>query len=266
MASKPLFSIVTVTLNCREDALATAKSVASQNFQDYEYIIKDGGSTDGTVQRLRKQGFSVHEEKDNGIYHAMNQALELCHGKYVLFLNAGDIFFESDVLQQLVAHIRSTGKADIYYGDVVMNIPHPNAHPQEHRRLRRRMRYPAHVNRFFLYRRGLCHQAWIVRREVYRKDPFDLQLKIMADYDFLLNQALRKKTRMAHIPLVMVDYKGMGSSEQLRDEWLKDRRRVVRKYFPPCESLIYEAVRLSAKFLLNAAYKAGLFLIDLESS
>lgn len=259
MVSKPLFSIVTVTLNCAEDALATARSVLSQDFQDYEYIIKDAGSTDGTVQKLQEQRLSVYVKEDSGIFHAMNQALKLCRGEYIFFLNAGDVFFDNNVLQQLSKHIRSKEDVDIYYGDVVMNIPHPYEDLQEHRRLRRHTLYPSHLSKFFLYRSGLCHQAWLVRKRVYLEDPFDVRLKIMADYDFLLNQALRKKAKMEHVPLMIVDYKGMGKSEQAHDEWLNDRRQIVSKYFSPVERLIYEGIRLSAKSVLRAAYKMGLF-------
>ncbi len=266
MVSKPLFSIVTVTLNCVEGALATANSVLTQNFQNYEYIIKDGGSTDGTVQELREQGLSVYVKRDDGIYHAMNQALKLCHGEYVYFLNAGDVFFDKHVLQQLAEHIRQEGDVDFYYGDAVMNIQHPYEDPRGRRRLTRRTLYPSRLSKFFLYRSGLCHQAWLVRKGIYLQDPFDVRLKIMADYDFLLHQVLRKKIKMEHISLFIVRYKGMGRSEQLRDEWLSDRRQVVRKYFSLGERLVYESVRLSAKIVLRSAYKMRLFGMVPENS
>jgi glycosyltransferase involved in cell wall biosynthesis len=233
--------------------------VLGQTFANYEYIIKDGGSIDGTVESLQQLGLKVISCEDHGVYDAMNQATSFCQGKFVYFLNAGDVLFDKDVLQQLAVYIRPEGGVDFYYGDVVMNNKHPYANPQDNLRLRRRISYPSSLSKFFLYRNGLCHQAWLVRKELYLQYPFDVRLKIMADYDFLLNQALRKKNKMEHISCVIVDYMGMGRSEKLIDEWLNDRRQVVCKYFSLVERLVYESVRLSAKFVLSVAYKMRLF-------
>ena len=191
----PIFSIVTVTLNCLEDAILTAQSVLGQTFAGYEYIIKDGKSTDGTIESLQRLGQKVVSCKDYGIYDAMNQAISYCRGKFIYFLNAGDVFFDKDVLLHLSEYACSNADIDFYYGNVVMNIRHPYSSSQGNRRLRRRMLYPLRLSKFFLYRSGLCHQAWLVRKEVYLKDPFDIRLPIMADYDFLLKQVLRRKIK-----------------------------------------------------------------------
>ena len=98
MAHSPFFSVVTVTLNAAEKAAQTARSVLEQTFGDYEYIVKDGGSTDDTVRKLRELGsFNIQVCRDSGIYNAMNQALRCCSGKYVCFLNAGDVFTSESV-------------------------------------------------------------------------------------------------------------------------------------------------------------------------
>src|ERR687883_1909022 len=100
--SEPLFSIVTVTLNCAEDAEHTAQSVVAQTFTDYEYIVKDGGSTDGTVERLRAfEKPQIYVSPDQGVYSAMNQALAACSGIYVCFLNAGDLFATPETLTRV---------------------------------------------------------------------------------------------------------------------------------------------------------------------
>lgn len=256
MSSFPLFSVVTVTLNCSQDALATARSVGSQSFRDYQYIIKDGESSDGTIEELRGEGLAVRVTKDSGVYDAMNQALRLCHGLYICFLNAGDIFVDKHVLRRVAEFIRCAREADIYYGDMIMNIPDPHTDPGEDRRLIRHTPYPERPSRFFLYRQGLCHQGWFVRKAVYGEEPFDVRLKIMADYDFLLTQILRKRVRLEHMPVTIANYKGSGLSEQLRDEWAEERKHLVRKYFPLAERALYDGIRQSAHLVLTTIRRA----------
>ena len=257
----PLFSIVTVTLNCLEDAILTAQSVLGQTFAGYEYIIKDGKSTDGTIEGLQHLGQKVVSCEDYGIYNAMNQAISYCRGQFIYFLNAGDVFFNKDVLFYLSEYACSNTDTDIdfYYGNVVMNTRHPYASSQENRRLCRRIEYPSRLTKFFLYRSGLCHQAWLVRKEVYLNDPFDIRLPIMADYDFLLKQILRRKIKTKHISRFIVNYRGFGRSEEIGDQWLNDRRQILNWYFSPIERLAYEKIRLSAKLVLKLAYRMRLF-------
>jgi putative colanic acid biosynthesis glycosyltransferase len=265
MEPRPLFTVITVTLNCREAALATAGSVLSQTYRSFEYVIKDGGSTDSTVEALRGRGLAVHAGRDAGIYDAMNRALAWCGGEYVLFLNAGDVFVDSQVLSRLAEAIRAQPAADLYYGDLIMDLPHPYAPPAQGRRLKRRVLNPARLSRFYLYRRGLCHQACLVRRELYLRDPFDVRLTLMADYDFLLKAAFRRKTRMRHIPSLIADYQGGGRSEQLHAQWLLERRQLVQEYFSPAERFIYATLRLTARWMLTAAYRLNLFSAAEES-
>ena len=94
----PLFSVVTVCKDCKDKLLRTARSVHEQKFQNFEYIIKDGGSTDGTVDVFNEiQATKIISEPDSGIFNAMNIALDYCSGEYVIFLNAGDTFCDAYV-------------------------------------------------------------------------------------------------------------------------------------------------------------------------
>ena len=97
----PLFSIITITFHAEATLPATLQSVESQTFTDYEYLVVDGASTDGTlkiIERYRPHIHTVISEKDNGLYDAMNKGLALATGDYVCFLNAGDCLHEDDTL------------------------------------------------------------------------------------------------------------------------------------------------------------------------
>ena len=117
MDNLPLFSIITITFNAESEVGVTVKSVADQTFRNFEHIIVDGGSTDNTLCEARKFSDSLRilSEKDRGLYDAMNKGIDLAKGKYIIFLNAGDAFANSDVLDLLAAHIPSA-----------VNLPYSN--------------------------------------------------------------------------------------------------------------------------------------------
>ena len=98
------YSIITINFNNREGLERTIKSVITQTCQDFEYIIIDGGSTDGSIDIIKKYANKIHywvSEPDNGIYHAMNKGVQFAHGEYLNFMNSGDFFIDIEVLSDL---------------------------------------------------------------------------------------------------------------------------------------------------------------------
>jgi len=238
---RPFFSVVTVTLNCVQDAVMTSESVLSQSYKHYEYIVKDGGSTDGTVGALRKVGVKkLYVSADTGIYDAMNQALALCRGRYVCFLNAGDLFVEPDVLSRVERWIAKQGYPSFVYGGVLLLGGREVLEDCSPEQVGRKLYYRDKLSRFYLFRRVVNHQAWFVETNVYRElGGFDTSFPISAMYDVLLNMVLRKKLRYSRVPLVTTIYKGGGVSEIMREERLKDHAQIRRRYFSFCERLLY---------------------------
>ena len=114
----PFFSILVVCLNAGSKLEQTITSIQAQDFTDYEIIVKDGGSTDGSLDFLKGQ-LRILQQKDSGIYDAMNQAAEAARGRYVYFLNCGDFFAERDVLSKIHSLIlEKPAKHGIYYGNI----------------------------------------------------------------------------------------------------------------------------------------------------
>ena len=118
---RPLFSIITITFNAAGTLPATLRSVELQTFTDYEYLIVDGASTDGTVAIAQHSAAvsSVTSEPDKGLYDAMNKGLRKARGCYLVFLNAGDAFHEPDTLQKIADSIEKND-SDIVYGETAL--------------------------------------------------------------------------------------------------------------------------------------------------
>jgi putative colanic acid biosynthesis glycosyltransferase len=242
MSSAPLFSIVTITLNCASDAEQTARGVLAQTCADMQYLVKDGGSTDGTPDRIRALGVEPIIQADTGVYSAMNQALRHCTGRYVCFMNAGDQMAGPDVLARVAERIRASGEPEFVYGDVATYSAHPEldgggtpAEPRE-------IAYPDRLSRFYLFRRMICHQAWFVRRDAYMaQGGFDERYRLLADYDMLMRLFAGRGVRYAHAPLVTAIFQGGGISERKVDLAAEERARVLATRFSSAERLLYGA-------------------------
>lgn len=182
MTNKPLFSVVTVCYNSSSLIRKTVKSVLMQDFSDFEYIIKDGASTDDTlliVNEYKDAFFKknipliIDTGNDMGIYDAMNKAVGIANGRYVIFMNADDCFYSENVLSDVKKSLKENIYPDIIYGDCIVS----------------------ELGMYFKFRKcrelieermPFSHQACFAKRELLINAPFDVKIPITADYDFLL--------------------------------------------------------------------------------
>ena len=227
----PLFSIVTVCLNDLENLKITASSVEAQNFDDYEYVVVDGGSTDGSVEYITSVSPNYFiSEPDDGIFFAMNKGLDLCTGEYICFMNAGDVFYDESVLMNVSKQIKKYLYIDLFYGDVIVT-KNPRYFSKQ----------PSKLTKFILYRTtGVCHQACFFRRKIYSETGgFDLTFKYEGDREFLTRMILEKKIRYKHLDLVVAKYKGGGFSELNKIHAHKEIEVIRQKYFSSVEIRFY---------------------------
>lgn len=198
---EPKLSVITVCYEAAEEIERTVLSVLNQQFTDYEYIFVDGGSQDGTLEKIRAlepqlqarcRGVSVTSEPDRGIYDAMNKGLERAGGEWVLMLNAGDILADRLVLEDIFQ-----GKEydrDVLYGDAVLRDQYMD------RELFKA--FPAMELDEMVQGLPFCHQAAFARRTLLQKYPFDTRFSISADYDQFL-RAWMDGALFAYIPRVV---------------------------------------------------------------
>jgi glycosyltransferase involved in cell wall biosynthesis len=174
-------SVITVVYNAGDFFEWTLKSIRDQKYNDLEYIVIDGGSKDNTPDLIEKYNHIITKwisEPDEGLYFAMNKGLHIATGDYIMFLNAGDVFYSTDVLQQIFS-ASQTG-ADIYYGETMIMDQQGNDIGM------RRLKAPEQLSWNNLIDGMLvCHQSFIVKKSICR--DYNLKYKIAADYDWMLN-------------------------------------------------------------------------------
>ncbi|MBQ9122666.1 MAG: glycosyltransferase [Lachnospiraceae bacterium] len=243
-----MFSIVVVSLNAGEKLLKTIDSIVSQTYSDYEVVVKDGGSKDGSVDALReklssfpeewKERIHIFEEKDGSIYEGMNQAVEKTTGKYLYFLNCGDYFYSNEALEQLAWGIQAKEDMEahhkIYYGDIYDalrgNIVASN--PK--------------LDGFGLYRNVPCHQACFYERSLFEKRGYKPEYKVRADYEHFLYSVYKEDAKPCYISAVLASYEGGGFSEtkENRKRSEKERREIVKQYMGLGQRMWYRTLLL----------------------
>ena len=242
----PMFSILMVSLNPGGKLVETMESVVRQSYRDYEVIVKDGGSGDGSLEALRayleRQGcrdrVRILEQPDTGIYEGMNQATRAARGEYLYFLNCGDSFASDQALARAAAEIRSAGRelcsrifdGDIYdalRGQVVASNPH--------------------MDDFACYRNVPCHQACIYHHSLFEERGYEPGYRVRADYEHFLWCYFRRDARPRYIPVTLASYEGGGFSEtpENRRRSAREHREITALYMSRGQRLKYRLILLA---------------------
>lgn len=221
------FSIIVVALNPGKKLLFTLESILMQSFQDYEIILKDGGSQDQSITALAEKGFFaahpqivLEQRRDQGIYEGMNQGIALAKGRFLLFLNCGDCFYDSSVLEKAAKMIEAENQAEIYYGDQFNQLQNTL------------VRSAPKINDFTCYRNVPCHQVCFYSAKLFTERGYDCQYRIRADYEHFLYCIYKKKARAKYLPMVVAFYEGGGFSEtaENRKRSRQEHREITVNY------------------------------------
>jgi putative colanic acid biosynthesis glycosyltransferase len=202
-----LISVITVNLNDAAGLRATAQSVAAQRRPPDEWIVIDGGSRDGSIAVIREFEPLIRywtSAPDRGVYDGMNRGLRRARGCYVLFMNAGDCFAAVDSLASIVTALEASPGVDLLFGGTVLAWP-------SGRKLYRPPRAPAHLP----FGPPAYHQATVIRRAAHLMAPYDLSLRVSADYSAIATLLTRgASTIRIDRPIAIRDCHPDGLSER----------------------------------------------------
>lgn len=204
-------SIIVVCLNPGHKLMETMERILHQTFQDYEVVVKDGFSKDGSIEKLKawlsEKGAGIADKvhiyqiPDKSIYEAMNQATELATGEFLYFLNCGDYFYYDDALSDLVAEMDKHRSGRLFYGNVYDAIRKSvvQSNPQ--------------IDAFACYRNVPCHQACIYHKSLFEERGYKPAYRVRADYEHFLWCFFEKNITPIWVPVTLALYEGGGFSE-----------------------------------------------------
>jgi glycosyltransferase involved in cell wall biosynthesis len=236
MNDSPLCSVITVVYNAEKLVERTLRSVQEQTLQSYEHLIIDGASSDDTLQiveRYKRPGLEVYSERDKGIYDAMNKGMRKARGRFVIFMNAGDEFYDVNVLERALA---GNEAADFIYGQTTVVDEQGNV-------LGDRRLAPPETLTWRSLQLGMCvsHQSIFVRRELV--EDYNLNYRISADIDWTIRM-LRKSKRIVNAHIHISKFLEGGVSASRRKLGLKERFHIMREHYGLATTLFNHLVIL----------------------
>ncbi|MEQ9237453.1 glycosyltransferase family 2 protein [Coleofasciculus sp. E2-BRE-01] len=260
-----LISIVTIVFNDSKGLTKTLQSIKEQNYNSIEYIVIDGGSTDGTIEVIENETNSIDfylSEQDEGIYDAMNKGLNYCSGDFVLFLNAGDHFASPHALSEVVSQIIDAnaiyfGRAKIQNNKIIWFYP-PNTVNNSESAIQWANKYLPN------------HQSMLFPKSFYTFNQFDPVFQILGDTDYKIRAI--KNNDLIFIDTVLVSFQlgGVSSScnnwktvvRQVKEYLLMANIHYKKKIFYPLLKL--RALKFILKYIVNKIIGFNNFSVTLK--
>jgi len=223
-------SVITVCYNAEESIENTMKSVLSQSYENIDYLIVDGQSTDNTLNIVRRyqekyKNIRLISEKDSGIYNAMNKGAFYAQGEYIYYLNSGDLFPDEKIVEQVMRQIEKN-RPDIVYGDIDVDYG-THRHKicyAEQKRLKKL---------WIALGITVCHQAVFASTSLLKERGFDESFKLWADQEWMMG-LLKKKVTVETIEESVCIYDGFGESSSAvnLEQVFWESDRITKKYTP----------------------------------
>lgn len=217
-------SVITVCYNAENQIEKTIKSVIEQEYNNFEYIIVDGKSSDSTINIIKQYNDFITKwisEKDSGIYNAMNKAINLSNGEYCIFMNAGDIFANNLVLSKIDTYL--DGNTDVILGNYIAT---------KNNKFNDYIKAPKIIDFSYLYIGSICHQATFIKRENLINTPYDESLRLVSDWKFWLEVLIIQNKTYKGVDIDICIFNKEGLTYQMKETGLRERDLVLNSLFP----------------------------------
>ena len=225
-------SIITINLNNSFCIEKTIKSVLSQGFTGFEYIIIDGASTDNSINVIRRYAniygdrFKWLSETDKGIYNAMNKGIGMATGKYVQFLNSGDCLASDDVTARMLEELKRKDYPSILYGNMLKDMPDGKV-------LRDRCFAGQEISFLGFYTGTLNHSPAYIRKDLFEKyGLYDENLRIVSDWKWYLQAIILGEEMPVYIDIDVTLFDMHGISETNKELDKAERKKVLGELIP----------------------------------
>lgn len=232
----PLITVITVVFNGAKFLEEAIQSVINQTYPNVEYIIIDGGSTDGTIEIIQKYEHAIDywvSEKDEGIYDAMNKSMSLAGGNWIFFLGADDKFYSEFTIEN-TASLMSLSNS-IYYGNVTLS--------------KTGLTYGGKFSKYKLMQQNICHQSIFYPAIIYKNKCYDTAYKLLADYKYNI-ELFGEGWDFIHMPNIISIFNETGISSHGDELFNKWKLRLIRNSF----GIIYYIIKL-ARTITVSIYK-----------
>ena len=219
-------SVITINYNNKVGLEKTIQSVINQTWLGFEYIIIDGASTDGSKELIERYSDKINywvSEPDTGVYNAMNKAIKVANGDFVIFMNSGDTFYENSILEKVNPLL--TDQYDIYYGDNYKVKPSS----------KRKKNYPEKLSFAFFYSSCINHQSTLIRRKMfYDYFLYNEEYRIVSDWEFFIYTICVENRPYKYLQMTIsnYDFTGISSLDKYRHIAKQEKVAVFDKYFP----------------------------------
>lgn len=219
-------SIITIAYNNLDGLKDTYQSIRKQTFSDYEWIVVDGGSTDGTKEFLQEHNSEIAWwccEPDKGVYNAQNKGTEHARGEYCIYMNSGDFFYDDDVLKKI---FEKNIDADIIYGNWLLVFEDGTT---------RLGPAPEMPDMAYFFNENICHQSMLIKTGIILNRPYDESFEIYGDWDEWISAFLQGKS-FAKVDIIICKFivggLSTGDSNTLDTKRKVEMERLKEKYYP----------------------------------
>lgn len=251
------FSVITINLNNKAGLTKTIESVIHQTYTDFEYIVIDGDSRDGSKAVIQQYQDKIDywvSEPDTGIYQAMNKGIKVAQGEFLLFLNSGDCLVSDKILEAVAESIMVPSKADIYSGDLYLS----------NKKTDKLIESPTEVTFSHLVSSYIPHPSTFISRRLFKKfGLYNEDLKIVSDWAFFLKVLGLYETKYQKIdfPISIFAAGGLSSRPEMSQLIREEKEKVLHAFFPSRISDHIIAYSEIANILANKRFR---FLLIIE--